>query len=546
MSELSNIKLNQRDMQTKIKNAGGLFYQYRPCRPNAEMIYDIENIRHNVVYAQTPLNMNDPFDSRIGYSAEKIYQECLNMIVQALNIDDSLKMILSGWLKHRMLGKLAEFISAINALKQYLINRQVEMHQTHLDFEHFILQHSKNLYGKMPKTLKMIFPYQGFLAFASFVGKLLQVDITENVINSILNTDAALDTLYEKAVSIHDDFIVKLEEFLSTLTISCFSASGWQNQLMWSHYANSYAGICVEYDFNRMNQFIGFVYPITYDTNRPTVSLQDLGIKGYDIEHGLIYDSPNMKQIFTYLLTKNECWRYEEEWRVINIGEANKPMFVDTPFVKSITFGPKIDKMCKRLLLDVCLEKDIACYDLIVDTERFTLDRKPVSAESIEFNMDDEAQYIERLGKQISILAPLIESNVATINEGLADQNIRCDLYLKVLEEILDILSNAYYLKLTLSRVCNQPEVLESDLEIPDDFMKGVKGINFLVSSWKVSSKQLHSAFRIFCLKGFLKQDNFRKLINRLNGIDELSSKISEYPWSAKLVVAQDTNDDQI
>lgn len=206
MSELSNIKLNQRDMQTKIQNAGGLFYQYRPCRPNAEMIYDIENIRHNVVYAQTPLNMNDPFDSKIGYSAEKIYQECLNMIVQALNIDDSLKTILSGWLKHRMLGKLAEFISAINALKQYLINRQVEMHQTHLDFEHFILQHSKNLYGKMPKALKMIFPNQGFLAFASFIGKLLQVDITENVINSIINTDAALDTLHEKAISVHDDF----------------------------------------------------------------------------------------------------------------------------------------------------------------------------------------------------------------------------------------------------------------------------------------------------------------------------------------------------
>lgn len=375
---------------------------------------------------------------------------------------------------------------------------------------------------------------------------MLQVDITENVINSILNTDAALDTLHEKAVSVHDDFVVKLEDFLSTLTISCFSASGWQNQLMWSHYANSYAGICVEYDFNQMNQFIGFVYPITYDANRPTVSLQDLGIKGYDIEHGLIYDSPNMEQIFTYLLTKNECWRYEEEWRVINIGEANKPMFVDTPFVKSITFGPKIDKVCKRLLLDVCLEKDIACYDLIVDTERFALDRKPVSAESIEYAMDDETQYIERLGKQINNLVPLIESSVAAIQEELTNQNIKSDLYLKVLEEILDFLSNAYYLKLTLNRVYNQPEVLESNFEIPDDLINEIKEINSFVSNCEVTSKQLRSAFRKFCQAGLLKQNDFRKLINRLNGIDKLAAKISEHPWSAKLVVAQDTNDDQI
>ena len=28
-------------------------------------------LRHDVVYAQTPLNMNDPFDSMIGFSAEE-------------------------------------------------------------------------------------------------------------------------------------------------------------------------------------------------------------------------------------------------------------------------------------------------------------------------------------------------------------------------------------------------------------------------------------------------------------------------------------------
>lgn len=314
---------------------------------------------------------------------------------------------------------------------------------------------------------------------------------------------------------------------------------------MWSHYANSYAGICVEYDFNQMNQFIGFVYPITYDANRPTVSLQDLGIKGYDIEHGLIYGSPNMEQVFTYLLTKNECWRYEDEWRVINIGEPNEPKFVDTPFIKSITFGPKIDKMCKRLLLDVCLEKDIACYDLIIDSEGFALDRKPVSAESIEYNIDDEARYIGRLGNQINILVPLIESSVAAIKEELANKNIKSDLYLKVLEEILDFLSNAYYFKLALNRVCNQPEVLESNLEIPDDLIKGVKEINSFVSNCEVNSKQLRSAFRKFFQSGLLKQADFHKLINRLNGIDGLASKISEYPWSTKLIVEQDTNDDQ-
>lgn len=54
------------DMKRNIIDAGGLFYQYRPCNNNASTVYDIENIKHNVLYAQTPLNMNDPFDSNFS------------------------------------------------------------------------------------------------------------------------------------------------------------------------------------------------------------------------------------------------------------------------------------------------------------------------------------------------------------------------------------------------------------------------------------------------------------------------------------------------
>ena len=40
-------------MQASIRKSGGLFYQYRPCRREASTIYDIENIRHDVVYTPT-------------------------------------------------------------------------------------------------------------------------------------------------------------------------------------------------------------------------------------------------------------------------------------------------------------------------------------------------------------------------------------------------------------------------------------------------------------------------------------------------------------
>lgn len=68
-------------MKAGIQKAGGLFYQYRACRRDAETIYDIENIRRGQVYARTPLQMNDPFDSMIGFSPEKIYDECIELLL---------------------------------------------------------------------------------------------------------------------------------------------------------------------------------------------------------------------------------------------------------------------------------------------------------------------------------------------------------------------------------------------------------------------------------------------------------------------------------
>ena len=58
-------------IKEKINKAGNLFYQYRACRRDVATTYDIENIRHGVVYVPTPLQMSYPFDSMEGFSSEK-------------------------------------------------------------------------------------------------------------------------------------------------------------------------------------------------------------------------------------------------------------------------------------------------------------------------------------------------------------------------------------------------------------------------------------------------------------------------------------------
>ena len=111
---------NMEEMQKAISDAGGLFYQYRPCRRSAATIYDIENIRHGVVYAQTPLNMNDPFDSMIGFSAEKIYANCVSMLVEALSATDTVKIIVSALLRYRVFQDAHRCMKLIFLLKDLL------------------------------------------------------------------------------------------------------------------------------------------------------------------------------------------------------------------------------------------------------------------------------------------------------------------------------------------------------------------------------------------------------------------------------------------
>ena len=548
-SNLIHKEPNMIDMKKSISDAGGLFYQYRPCRRTPATIYDIENIRHGVVYAQTPLNMNDPFDSMVGFSAEKIYENCISMMIDAIEMDDNVKVIVSDFLMHRAFGKLAELIASIKELKHYLNMKRSAMHQTNIAFEQFVGQNAKALYSKLPKKLKSQFLYNTFVAFSNLIGSLGEIEISEQNIIDLMEMDNALDELHAKAEEIRDEiYVPTLQKFLSQLTISCFSSSGWNNQLMWSHYAYSCSGICVEYDFNRINDFIGFIFPVEYTTNRPTLSLQDLGIAKFDLnaQEKIVHGDTDVSKIFSYLLSKNTCWKYEDEWRIINIGEANTPIFIDLPFVKSITFGLNLDELCKRLLLEVCKEKNIACYELVIDKEKFELDRRPITLDTIVYNLDDEVEYIKLLSEQIVDILYKIEQHSDIIATASADGNFECETYKKILEEVVDSLCNAYFFKSSLNRVCDNTDEDLTQIEIPNEIIEAVTGINLFVSMTEESTETLQDALLSIRLKGLIKPKDYSDISKHLASIKELIEKINSYSWNTVIIGACSGSDEVI
>lgn len=119
--------------------------------------------------------------------------------------------------------------------------------------------------------------------------------------------------------------------------------------LMWSHYADSHRGICVEYDFNTVAEssiLHKLLFPVCYTEN--PVYLGDL-IKDKDYHNICPY--PVDTAVVCALINKSTSWQYEREWRIIydiNIPGINslqrwikiKNLLIGQGiYPKSITFG---------------------------------------------------------------------------------------------------------------------------------------------------------------------------------------------------------------
>ena len=528
-----------KSMQENIKKAGGLFYQYRPCRRDAETIYDIENIRHGVVYAQTPLNMNDPFDSMIGFSAEKVYSECIAMLVDAMSTDEITKALVSTLLQHRAFGKMAELILAIKELKQYLYQKQTIMHQRNISLSNFIKSNAKVLSSKVPKHLRKSVLGQSLYAFMLLVANLGDVEISEENILEILKMDEMLDKLHNAAIEMRDSkYIPEIRKFLSKITVSCFSVSGWNNQLMWSHYANSYAGFCVEYDFSKLKDFVGFIYPVNYTKDRPTISIKDAGLGGFSLEDGgkIINCDVDIMNIISYMLCKNTCWDYEKEWRIINVGEENTPIFINLPCVKSITLGLNMDKLCKKLITEVCAEKSIDCYELVINAENYDLERKLIDLEALIDDMDEEAAYIQLLSQQIIKTSESMNIHMSLVTDSIQKEVFDTSAFLSSLEEILDMLSNAYFVKRSLNRAGKiaGDELLSKP--VPSGIATTVNMLNASVTSLSMLADTLDKNMVGLILSGKINYQEGLKASSQIRNMKELVEKINLYDWNPEFL----------
>lgn len=139
-----------------------------------------------------------------------------------------------------------------------------------------------------------------------------------------LSSIGSMNDIFEGlSCEITDKILSALDKINDIAYIKSFSESK-DNLLMWAHYANSYSGMCVEYDFSKIkDDMLIHLFPVMYSEKRfPKQELERAikefrKLKRFNESQESPYDMFFIKDIMYLLLTKSNDWSYEKEWRFI-------------------------------------------------------------------------------------------------------------------------------------------------------------------------------------------------------------------------------------
>lgn len=135
-----------------------------------------------------------------------------------------------------------------------------------------------------------------------------------------------------------------------------------KNYLMWSHYAQSHQGFCVEFDTRLLVESIaGHYQKVIYDNEIPYFSILDL------LEEGLMTK---------LLYTKSKDWEYEDEYRITRIYRSNTVVQFNPAALKGIYFGYKMlpEQQIEIIETARLLYPEVKFYKMQLSQDRFELE----------------------------------------------------------------------------------------------------------------------------------------------------------------------------
>ncbi|MCQ2496878.1 MAG: DUF2971 domain-containing protein [Lachnospiraceae bacterium] len=367
----------------------GKLYKYRAINK-----YSIADIENNTMYCSDPRNFNDPFDCKVGIEILDLFKNKFendislfeNVVEKYTSILQNIpdvkydsaeeERIISKLLKDKKLSNdyIRIFESAnygecdSDIAKDYIVRlfRKV-----------FNDKYFKNTFGFATRLLPDFFD-------KAFDEKLLEEELTaENLakIHGIIDegddfelltkvysklfpdTENAFNKLKTDIIHLIDSLV---DSILSKFRIICLTADV-KNILMWSHYADSHRGICIEYDYSDYDSipYSEVPYPVLYSEKRIVVNANDMPKDKSGNHEKLNY------KLIKGLITKSNSWEYENEWRLLLSEKVGENLIM--PRISAIYLGALVSDEDKTLISEIAKKNSIPVKQMKIDRVGYKL-----------------------------------------------------------------------------------------------------------------------------------------------------------------------------
>lgn len=150
----------------------------------------------------------------------------------------------------------------------------------------------------------------------------------EKSIHSDRNRNLCNSEALSEKVSIQ--FFEEITEKIGVLCLSCVN----NNILMWSHYADSHGGICLEFDGHF--KFFARTQDVKYLPERPIIN-------------PVCQNAHEMLE--ATLLTKADDWKYEQEWRILEFQNGPGIYRFPAEALTGVILGAKISPQNEEKVL---------------------------------------------------------------------------------------------------------------------------------------------------------------------------------------------------
>jgi hypothetical protein len=152
---------------------------------------------------------------------------------------------------------------------------------------------------------------------------------------------------------------------METLGVTCLT-SDMKNMAMWSHYADSHAGIAIGFDMREWPWHdLPLVLEVQYGPERPV----------YDL---LCRETDREDQLFNALCHKAEEWRREVEWRVLLRNGAGTEYRLPPSAIASVIVGAAAPPETDQAVRDWVGLDQIAMVKARLNSESYELDLIPL------------------------------------------------------------------------------------------------------------------------------------------------------------------------